>query len=262
MRNKLHCSAVAVGFFFLVWGCSGEEKAPSKDKRPLPPQAQGEMRVEGYQSVAVRDGGTIAGKVVFNGQWKSVSIAVSKDPQACGKTQRDPSMILDAQGGVQGAVVRITNIHKGKEMGPVHPVLDQKGCRYEPHVLAFPVGTSLEILNSDGILHNVHSFSEKNSPFNKAQPKFRKKITQTFTEAELISLKCDVHNWMSAWLFVSDHPYYSVTSSNGTFELADVPPGAYTLEVWQEKLGRQTKGVVVKPHGKIEVDFEFSQSAS
>ena len=262
MRNKPQMSAAAVGFFFLVWGCSGEEKAPSQEKSPRLPQAQGEKKSKRYQSFTVRDGGTIAGKVVFNGQWKSVPIAVSKDTKVCGKNQQDSSMILDAQGGVQGAVVRIMNIQKGKEMEPANPVLDQKGCRYEPHVLAFPVGTSLEILNSDGILHNVHSFSEKNSPFNKAQPKFRKKITQTFTEAELISLKCDVHNWMSAWLFVSDHPYYSVTSSNGTFELADVPPGTYTLEVWQEKLGRQTKGVVVRPNGKVEVDFEFSHSPS
>jgi plastocyanin len=228
--------------------------------------------IEGYQSVNVPNGGTISGKVLFTGDWKPVAIPVAKDQQVCGRRQQDPSLVLGGQGGVLNALVRITDIRKGKGMGGTQPVLDQKGCEYRPHMLAFPVGTTLgphmlafpvgttlEILNSDGILHNVHSFSKKNTPFNKAQPKFRKKITHTFTEAEIVSIKCDVHSWMSGWLVISDHPYYDVTSEGGAFELANVPPGKYTVEVWHEVLGKQTKSVSVEPGGHLQLNFQVSQ---
>jgi len=262
MGNKIQWAGPVLSLFFLFWGCSGEKKESSQEKRPAPAQTRAENKSEGYHSVSVSDGGTIVGKVVFNGQGSTVPMTVSKDQEVCGKSQQDPSLILGAQGGVKNAVIRITNIRKGKRMGTERPVLDQNGCKFEPHLLAFPVGTTLEILNSDGILHNVHSFSVTNTPFNKAQPKFRKKITQTFTKAELISLKCDVHSWMSAWVFVFDHPYFDVTSDRGTFKLPDVPPGKYSLEIWHEKLGKQTKSIVVKPSDRVEINFEFSQPAS
>lgn len=165
--------------------------------------------------------------------------------------------MVNERGEVQYAVVQLANIRKGKAIEEVTPVLDQEGCEYKPHILAVPVGTTVEIRNSDGILHNIHTFSKKNKPFNRAQPKYLKKITQTFKEPELISVKCDVHGWMSAWLLVVDHPYYDVTSTDGTFKLADVPPGTYTLEVWHEELGKETKEIKVGPNEKVEVVFEY-----
>jgi plastocyanin len=261
MEVRLNWLGPALVVAIVFWGCSGDKKESPPDKSLTPASTGAFEKPQGYQTVAVRDGGTIAGKVIFNGTWKAASIAVSKDKEACGQSQPDPSLVLGSGGGVQGAVVRITDIQSGKSMGPVTPVLDQKGCKYIPHVLAFPVGTTLEILNSDGVLHNVHSFSEKNSPFNRAQPKYRKKITEVFNKKELISLKCDVHSWMNAWIFVSDHPYYAVTGGGGGFQLTDVPPGAYNLEVWHEFLGKQVQRVTVDPNGKAKVDFKFSQKA-
>lgn len=248
--------AVLSGILFL-WGCSKEREEPSTEKSVPTAKVEVTEQESGYQSIAVQDGGTIAGKVIFKGSWKPSNIPVTKDQEVCGKNKQDPSLIVNERGEVQVAVVRLVGIQKGKAIKEVRPVLDQKGCAYKPHVLAMPVGTTLEILNSDGVLHNVHSFSKKNEPFNRAQPKYRKKITQTFNEAELISIKCDVHGWMSAWLVVVDHPYFDVTSASGTFSLAEVPPGDYMLEAWHEKLGKQSQRVKVGPNQKVEVTFKY-----
>ena len=258
MKDSLNRLGWALVVSVLFWGCSGEKQDSSADPSPSPSSKAAIEKPTGYQAVPVSEGGTIAGKVVYNGPRKVVPIMVSKDQEACGQSQPDPSLVVSADGGVEGAVVRITDIQSGKSMETVTPVLDQRGCRYLPHVLAFPVGSTLEILNSDNVLHNVHSYSQKNSPFNRAQPKYRKKITETFNKPELISLKCDVHSWMAAWLVVSEHPYYSVTKGNGGFQITHVPPGNYHLEVWHETLGKQTQKVSVSPNGNSQVDFEYT----
>jgi len=262
MNKKNRLAIVSLCSLMVAWSCTGEKKESPSKKSSSPPPTQAVKEIEGYQSVNVPDGGTISGKVLFTGDWKPVAIPVAKDQQVCGRTQKDPSLVLDGQGGVRSALVRITDIRKGKSMGRMQPALNQKGCEFRPHMLVFPVGTTLEIRNSDGILHNVHSFSKKNTPFNKAQPKFRKKITHTFTKAEIVSIKCDVHSWMSGWLVVSDHPYYDVTSEGGAFELANVPPGKYTVEIWHERLGKQTKSVSVEPGGHVKLNFQVSQLRS
>ncbi len=254
-RFTLWFAVLGCVLFFL--GCSKEQEKPSAKKSIPPAKVEVTGKMSGYQSIAVQDGGTINGKVIFKGSWKPSNIPVTKDQEVCGKNKQDPSLIVNERGEVQVAVVRLVGIQKGKAIKEVKPVLDQEGCAYKPHVLAMPVGTTLEILNSDGLLHNVHSFSKKNKPFNMAQPKYRKKITQTFKEAELISIKCDVHGWMSAWLIVVDHPYYDVTSASGNFSLAEVPPGDYMLEAWHEKLGKQSQRVKVEPNQKVEVTFKY-----
>ncbi len=257
LKNRLAIVSLCSLIVFL--GCGGDKKESPPQKSSAPPVTPAVEQSDGYQNVNVAAGGTISGKVLFTGDWKPVAMPVSKDQQVCGKTQQDPSLVLGGQRGVRNALVRITDIRKGKSMGGSQPVLDQKGCRFRPHVSVVPAGTAVEILNSDGILHNVHSYSKKNAPFNKAQPKFRKKITHTFTEAEIIPIKCDVHSWMSGWIVVSDHPYYDLTSEGGEFELADVPPGKYTVEIWHETLGKQTKSVSVEPGGNVKLKFQLSE---
>ena len=261
MRGSVH-PIIALSLLFVVWGCSKEKEEPSSGKSAPPAQTQTTGKRDGYQTVEVQNGGTISGKVTFRGSWKPAAISVTKDQKVCGKSKRESSLIISKGGEVRNAVVHLSDIQRGKALGEVKPVLDQKGCEYKPHVLAFPVGTTLEILNSDGILHNVHSFSEKNAPFNRAQPKYLKKITTTFSKAETIPIKCDVHGWMSAWLFVAENPYYEVTTEDGSFKLTDVPPGDYTLEVWHEKLGKQTKKIKVGPNETVEINFEFATPVS
>jgi plastocyanin len=258
MRNGTRLLMTAVSLLLMIGGCSKEEEEARSDRSVSSSPKRAVIEDAGYKTIAVKNGGTISGKVSFKGEWKVRNIPVTKDQGVCGKSQKNPSLIVNEEGAVQNAVVRITDIRQGKAIGVVKPVLDQKGCEYKPHVLAFTVGTSIEILNSDGILHNVHTFSEKNTPFNKAQPKFLKKITRKFNEAEAILAKCDVHGWMSSWLFVTDNPYYDVTSEKGAYRLENAPPGEYTVEVWHERLGKQSKNVRVAANGVININFIFS----
>jgi plastocyanin len=177
----------------------------------------------------------------------------------CGTAQKtSPELVVGPDGGIKYAVVSIPGIAKGKPFPTGKVVLDQKGCEYLPHVVLMPAGGEVDILNSDGILHNIHTYSEKNPPLNRAQPKFKKTMTEKFAQPERVKLSCDVHGWMTGWLVVEDNPYYAVTDDKGAFKLTDVPPGDYELKVWQEKLGEATQKVTVKPGADSAVTFELA----
>jgi len=217
-----------------------------------------------YEAMEVTDGGTISGEVKFDGTPPArKKLEITKDVDVCGKTEKfSEDLVVGENGGIQYAIVHLSNIEKGKklEVPEQNPVLDQNGCQYAPHVLTFPAGSSVNILNNDGILHNIHTYSEKNPAFNKAQPKFRKKLTQKFDQPELaIRVACDAHGWMGGWFFVQDHPYYAVTDATGAFQLTDVPPGDYELKVWHETLGESTQNVSVKAKEDAKVSFTMAK---
>ncbi len=172
----------------------------------------------------------------------------------------DESLIVGAGGGIANAVVSIPAIAKGAPLAPLKDVkFDQKNCDYTPHVLAFPVGSTVDIVNSDGILHSVRTESKRNPALDMAQPPFKRVIVVApLKYPELIDVSCDAHNWMHGWWFVAGNPYYAVTDGKGNFTIKDVPPGTYTLEVWQEKLGTQTRKVTVEPGKTVTVDFTMA----
>ena len=213
-----------------------------------------------YDGGAVSDGGSVSGVVKFKGAAPAPKkLEITKDKEVCAKSGKtDPSLIVSG-GNLVNAVVTITDINKGKKMEPQKVKLDQNGCEYKPHVLAMAAGSSVDILNPDGILHNVHSYSKANSPFNMAQPKFKKTITVKVDKPEVINLKCDVHGWMNAWLFVAANPYFSVTDNSGGFKLTDVPAGTYNVEVWHETLGKTSQKVTVKAKADTKVSFEMGK---
>lgn len=214
-----------------------------------------------YEVIDVKDGGTISGEVKFAGTPPTPEkVPVTKDQEVCGKTEKiDESLIVGENKGIQNVVVSIVDIQKGKKMPETGATLDQKDCRYAPHVVLTPAGADLTILNSDGILHNIHSYSTKNPPFNKAQPKFKKEMKEKFSEPEMVRLACDAHAWMHGWVVVKDHPYYTVTDANGAFKLTEVPPGDYELRFWHETLGESTQKVSVKANGETKVAIEMAQ---
>jgi plastocyanin len=213
-----------------------------------------------YEGGAVANGGSISGVVKFKGAAPArAPLDVNKDKEVCGTTPKLASdLVVGADGGIQYAVVSITNIQKGKAFADQKGTLDQKGCEYAPHIVTMPAGGHLEIVNSDGILHNIHTYSKDNPPLNRAQPKFKKTLDETFAKPEIVKLSCDVHGWMAGWLVVEDHPYYAVTDDKGSFKLTDVPPGDYELKVWQEKLGETTQKVTVQPGADTKVTFELA----
>jgi plastocyanin len=212
-----------------------------------------------YKGGDVKDAGSISGTVKFKGTAPAPKkLDISKDKEVCDKSPKtDPTLIVN-NGNLANAVITITDIKSGKKVDAKKVTLDQKGCEYHPHVLAFPAGSAVEILNPDGILHNIHSYSKVNSPFNQAQPKFKKTLEVKIDKPEVIEVKCDVHGWMHGWLVATENPYFAVTDNSGSFKLTDVPAGSYTVEVWHEKLGKSTQKVTVKGKEEAKVSFELA----
>lgn len=144
-----------------------------------------------------------------------------------------------------------------KKQVPTMPVIDQNGCRFIPHVAVVPERRPVRILNSDGILHNVHTYAKFNAPLNKAMQATVKKMDVTFKRRERILMRCDIHKWMRGWIIVAEHPYYAVTGEEGTFRLKNVPPGTYTVEVWHETLGKLKQKITVKADKESRLEFVF-----
>jgi plastocyanin len=212
-----------------------------------------------YEGGMVSGGGSISGTVKLSGAAPAAKPhEVNKDQNVCGKTKPNESVVIGANKSVEYAVVRLTDIKKGKKLDTSDKVvLDQKGCQFHPHVLIVPVGAPLDVHNSDPITHNIHTFSFDNDPINKAQPKTLPDITAKFDVAEIVKTQCDIHKWMGAWIVAADNPYVAVTDNKGQFKLTDVPPGTYKMEIWHETLKPETQEVTVKGGANTAVTVEL-----
>ncbi len=230
--------------------------APTRAPAPAEP-----AEPEGYQGGTVSDGGTITGNITYSGPpVEPEVVTVDKDNEVCGNKIEIAKVETDAAGGLANAVVRITDISSGKPLSELGSgfVLDQNGCMYSPNVLIVPVGEGMTVLNSDGILHNVHTTPFDNPPLNVAQPGTQPEITsEAFTFAELIPVDCDVHKWMHATIVAVDNPYAVKTGADGSYSLSNVPAGTYTIEIWHPELGTQTFTVTVEAGGTATQDAEF-----
>jgi hypothetical protein len=195
---------------------------------------------EGYQVVTVQDGGTIRGTVKWQGPVPHLTASeISKDPQICdplGEKHRDLERLLVApSGGVANTVVFLRNVSHGKamELPAARRSLNQKSCRYEPHILLVPVQGTLTVKSSDPLLHTVHmsGSADYNLPFT-AQGQ---EITRPMLREGVVSLRCNAgHVWMNGEMIVAKNPYYAVTDEDGNFELTQVPPGEYEIVAWHE----------------------------
>jgi plastocyanin len=204
--------------------------------------------------------GSISGVIKFGGSApKPAKKSVNKDVKVCGKNPIFDESLVVKDGGVSWAVVSIKNAPKSSKWGKLEKVvIDQKGCVYKPHVAAMKSGERLTVLNSDKILHNIHTHPGKSSNpvANIAQPKFKKKLRLSkryFKKPGIVKVTCDVHDWMVGYVVSADHPFYAVSGGGGKFKLENVPDGSYTLEIWHEKLGKKTMKVDVKGEAKVEV---------
>ncbi len=209
---------------------------------------------------------TITGTVVYSGAVPTLRpIAMDADP-VCAKKHTAPvanEMLVLGKGNTMGNI--IVWVSKGLPSGktwpaPTTPVtLDQNGCQYRPHVMGIMVGQPYRILNSDGVLHNVHALPKINAQFNRAMPPTVKEASAKFDKAEgMFQIKCDVHPWMNAYVGVFTHPFYSVTGADGKFTISGLPPGTYEITAWHERLGTQTATVTVGASDTKTQDFKFS----
>jgi plastocyanin len=203
--------------------------------------------------------GAIRGVVQFTGAGgEPKKLQVTIDQYVCGKDKDVEDLQVGAQRGVRNAVVWLENPPPGSrgEVPPAKVEMDQKGCVFVPHVVIVPAGGTVEFLNSDRLLHNLHSVGKENPPFNRTQPRGRA-IPVTFGKPEIIRVDCDLHSWMRAWVVVADHPFYALSNEAGEFVLAGVPPGTYTLSIWQEALGTSSREVTVGAEDtRVTVEFK------
>jgi hypothetical protein len=190
----------------------------------------------------------------------------------CNDMHPDPVMeenvVANDKGMLANVVVSVKKEDSPDLTGeaPKEPALiDQVGCQYKPHVVAMMGGQDFVVKNSDNFLHNIHTLSEKNPSFNKAQPNKNdgEKMADPPKVPEYFHVKCDVHPWMSAYVAVFDHPFFGVSGADGKWTIKNLPDGDYTLTAWQEKLGTQDKKVTIKD-GKPteEIVFTFKPDAA
>lgn len=199
-------------------------------------------------------GGTVEAEVKYNGAPVVEKIKVNKDTEKCGQEATVEKVVVGPTKGLANAVVSVAGA-KGAPTAK-KATLDQHGCKFVPHVLAMTPG-ELDVKNSDDILHNLHTYSTANPPVNKAQPKFKKVMTEKFEKPEIIKVTCDVHSWMLGWVAVMPHPYFGVTDAGGVTKIENVPAGKQKIEVWHETLGKMDKEVEVKPGQTAKVSFEM-----
>ncbi len=213
-------------------------------------------------SVFAADGGCVTGKITLSGKAPEAKKRPSDQDAKCKAMHPDGvpirNYIVDASGGLANVFVYVKTGLEGKKFPPstTAVVLDQQGCLYNPLVFGIQVGQTLTIQNSDDTSHNVHALATKNKEFNFGQPTKGMKNEQKFDKQEvLLKFKCDVHDWMTSYAGVVDHPFFAVTKEDGSFKISGLPPGDYTIAAVHPKAGEQTAKVKVAA-GEVKAEFK------
>jgi plastocyanin len=195
--------------------------------------------------------GKITGRILFKGTPpEPIKIKMAAEPRclAANPNGVERRQIDGKNGGLANVIVAIKTKVKGTPAPLTTPVvLDQVGCMYTPTVIALMVGQPLKVRNDDELLHNVHPRPVVNEGFNLGQPRKGMENEKKFDKPEtLFPVSCDVHPWMRAYIAVFDHPYFTITKDDGSFEIPNVPPGEYEIEAQHPTLKLMTGKVVVK----------------
>jgi hypothetical protein len=252
MRPTLFCLAIVLA------GCTGTTTKTTdvaKKSEPAPPT---------YFHVDSVTAGTLRGVIRFSGKKAPrKSIDMSNDP-ACVEAHKgkpyDESEVVNANGTLSNVFVYIKSGLEGKTFEvPATPVtIDQHGCWFQPRVMGIQTGQALQVTNSDPVTHNIHPQAQINREWNHSQGAGDAPLARKFIKSEvMIPVKCNIHSWMHAYIGVLDHPYFVVSGSDGSFEIANIPPGDYELEAWHELLGTQHQKITITPSGHIETQFSF-----
>jgi len=191
--------------------------------------------------------GAINGKVVLAGPVPAPKkLDITIDQYVCGSAKDSEELIVSPRKEIKNAVVWLEN-PPPKPAAPAQPVkveMDQSKCVFIPHVVLVQAGSTVDFLNSDRLLHNIHTTPKINPSINRTQPKDRT-IPFTFEKPDIVRINCDLHSWMQAWVVVAAHSFYAITGSDGQFAFGDLPPGEYKLSVWHERLGTVPASITV-----------------
>ena len=259
MRNV---AVVCVGGALLAAVACGESQ-PS----PQPQSAPASAPAPPAPTDTADGPGTIVGAVTFSGTApKPRPLPMDSDPLCKAEPGGATSelLVVGPGNGIKNVFVYVKEgLGTRRYAVPATPVpLDQKGCRYVPHVFGVQVGQTVLVSNSDPLIHNVHAMPKNNREFNFGQPAKTPPVERVFNQAEIgLPFKCDVHGWMNAYAGVVAHPFFAVSKADGSFEIKGLPPGSYTVEVWHEQLGTRTAKVTVDAKGGATANFALKAKA-
>lgn len=199
--------------------------------------------------------GKVHGKIIFDGkvpEAKPLKIKADQAKGCCAEGDsvdtQDRSLMVGVDKGIANVVITLTVAGAKVEVSKEPVELDQAQCRFEPHVSIVPVGTTIRFTNSDGVSHNVHTYSIKNDPLNKTVAA-NGKLDMKVAKAESIKIACDIHPWMSSYAVVTDDTHWGLSDAAGRFSIDGVPPGEYNLSIWHESLGKAKATVTVNEDG-------------
>lgn len=207
-------------------------------------------------------GGDVVGRVSVSGSAPKMSVINMQVDPACVRINEVPVISQEVDinefSGLRNVVVFIENVPGFKVNPPSERVvLQQLNCMFVPHVLAFQSGQPLVLRNSDPTLHNQHLNAKNNKMFNMALPMQDMETEKILRYPEIMKINCDVHRWEHAYIAVFDHPYFSVTDSNGSFHIQELPAGRYVIKAWHEYYGEEEKEIYVSDSEQATTDFYF-----
>ncbi|HLJ28047.1 MAG TPA: carboxypeptidase regulatory-like domain-containing protein [Candidatus Angelobacter sp.] len=205
--------------------------------------------------------GSISGTISFKGLApKLPALDMGQDP-ACPPDPQTADVVLVKNGKLANVFVYVkSGLGQASFAPPSEPVvLDQKGCRYAPHVLGLMVGQLLKVMNNDNAEHNIHPMPQHNDPWNESQMPRGQPIVKTFQHPEIMMpVQCNQHPWMMMYVNVLPHPFFAVSAGDGSFQIKDLPPGEYTLAAIHEKFGEQTLKITVAAKETASANFVFA----
>ena len=202
--------------------------------------------------------GALAGKVTLNGLApKLANLPVTRDMKVCGNNKPDESLEV-TNGGVKNAVVWFTDVPVPSDVKPPKQKLDQQQCLFIPHVLAAPVGSTVDVVNSDKALHNVRAQAGEEKLLNYAMPIPGHVVPTRLKKEGIFKVSCDVHPWMRAWLLALPTAAYTMTGEDGTYKIEGVPAGKHKVKIWHERLGEREAQVEIQAGQTATHDVQYN----
>ena len=246
-------SVIALGALLILGACNKKENTEQSSNAPAETTAPAATPID-PATVA-----TINGTVKFDGTApKASKIDMSQDPGCKGMNEAENTVV--SGGDLANVFVYVKDGLGGRtfDVPKDAVVLEQKGCRYHPHVLGVMAGQTVDIKNSDPTTHNIHPTPKDNREWNESQPPSSADIQKNFAREEImLPVKCNQHPWMKMYVNVVKNPFFAVTDKDGKYEIKGLPPGDYTIAFVHEKLGEQDQKVTVAAKDSKTVDQSF-----